>query len=227
MKLVIFDCDGTLIDSQHAIVEAINEVFDAAGLAVPTRDDVMAIIGLSLPEAFATLVPDADEALRSRLGAQYRAAFTRHRESQARQEPLYPGIRDVIEHLGKSDDTALAIATGKSRAGVHRLLAREAWDCYFDSIQTADMNPSKPHPGMVFSALQDVGAMADQAVMIGDTTFDMEMARAASIGALGVAWGYHPVAALKQAGAHHITASASTLLGDIDRLLTERTAVVD
>lgn len=223
---MIFDCDGTLIDSQNAIVEAINDVFSEAEFPAPTRNDVMGIIGLSLPEAFAVLAPDATATERHNFADQYKAAFTVRRAHQAHEEPLYPGISSVIAQLAGQSDVALAIATGKSRRGVDRLLAREGWTEAFDSIQTADQHPSKPHPSMIMSALQETGGGTDEAVMIGDTTFDMEMARSAGVAALGVGWGYHSVPTLQRAGAEHITLNVETLLTDIERLCAQRSPVL-
>ncbi len=182
----------------------------------------MSIIGLSLLEAFAVLAPGAGSDMQTKLVARYKAAFTEQRQASATEEPLYPGIKDVVAALCAQEDIALAIATGKSRPGVDRLVKREDWHDAFDSIQTADQHPSKPHPSMIFHALQETGADPAQTVMIGDTTFDMDMARAAEVRALGVSWGYHPVADLKDAGAHHITHTTKSLLADIQSLIAPR-----
>lgn len=219
MKLLIFDCDGTLVDSQHAIVAAIGDAFASLDLAPPSRSAVQAIIGLSLPEAFSALAPDASSDTQTELAVRYRAAFTERRLADLQEEQLYPGIRTVISELSAHEDVALAIATGKSRPGVDRLLRREGWEKAFVSIQTADRHPSKPHPSMIFHAMQETGADPTATVMIGDTTFDMDMARAANVSALGVSWGYHPVSALKDAGAHHVSQSADTLIGDVKGLI--------
>lgn len=216
MRLIIFDCDGTLIDSQHAIVEAISDAFSSAGLEAPERQQVMSIIGLSLPEAFAELAAGHHRDVQLKLAQLYKDAFTRRRQVQRKEEPLYPGIRDAVDHLGKQSDVALAIATGKSRPGVARLLERESWQDHFVSIQTADMHPSKPHPSMILQAMQETGAEPVDTVMIGDTTFDMEMARAAGVRSIGVAWGYHPVEALQTAGANHIAENPRHVVRDIE-----------
>lgn len=222
MKLVIFDCDGTLIDSQHTIVAAIGDAFLGQGLAVPSRDDVMAVIGLSLPEAFGVLAPEQDKDAQFELARLYRSAFTTRRKAETDQEPLYHGIGDVVATLASQPEVVLAIATGKARPGVDRLLKREGWSDVFASIQTADTHPSKPHPSMILQALKDSGLAADRAVMIGDTTFDVEMARAAETCALGVAWGYHPVSDLHRAGAHHVSQSPQALVQDINHVLEDQ-----
>lgn len=226
MKLVIFDCDGTLIDSQHAIVAAIGEAFSSFNLPVPPRSAVTSIIGLSLLEAFSVLAPDLSPDEQAKLAAHYKVAFTAQRQANATQEPLFPGVSDVILTLRDDPDVALAIATGKSRPGVDRLVRREGWHGVFDSIQTADHHPSKPHPSMIFHALQETGADAFETVMIGDTTFDMDMALAAGVKAIGVGWGYHPVTALEHSGAHTITLDAQTLLNDIFNLISTRSETV-
>jgi len=226
LKLVIFDCDGTLVDSQHAIVAAIDDTFSSFDMPTPPRSAAMSIIGLSLREAFAVLAPEAGTERQATMAAHYKTAFTQQRQARAIDEPLYPGIKDVVAALGAKQEFALAIATGKSDQGVDRLLDREDWHATFDSIQTADRHPSKPHPSMIFQALQDTDADPAQTVMIGDTSFDMDMARAAGVTALGVGWGYHPSVELERAGAHHITNSTETLLADIQKLTALRSEIV-
>ncbi len=219
LKLVIFDCDGTLIDSQHAIVAAIGDAFTSLDMETPSRSDVMAIIGLSLPAAFARLAPDAGVEKQSTLAGRYKSAYTQRRKAGQPEEALYPGISNIIATLSAQDDVALAIATGKSRIGVDRLLVREGWEADFASIQTADTHPSKPNPSMIFHAMQETGADPASTVMIGDTTFDMDMARAAEVAALGVSWGYHPTSELHRAGAHHVSQTTDTLIEDLNGLI--------
>ena len=202
MKLVIFDCDGTLVDSQHMIVAAMNSAFSAEGLVHPPREKVLSIVGLSLSNAITHLVPVRDEEMIARLADSYKGAFADLRRSPEHREPMFPGAREALETLAARPDTRLGIATGKSRRGVDRLLAREGWNKHFTTIQTADDHPSKPHPSMLTRAMQETGALPHQTIMIGDTTYDIEMARAANVGALGVTWGYHLPQELEDAGAH-------------------------
>ncbi len=196
---MIFDVDGTLVDSQDLIVAAQREAFAACGLAAPTRDRSLSIVGLSLHEAFTALVgpkgPIED------LAEAYRQAFAVLRANPALEEPLFPGAAEALSRLAARDDVVLGIATGKSRRGVSHLLERHGWGHLFATIKTADDAPSKPDPAMLLQALEETGIPADRAVMVGDTSFDMAMARAAGLRGLGVAWGYHPVAALREAGA--------------------------
>jgi phosphoglycolate phosphatase len=215
-RLVIFDCDGTLVDSQHIIVEAMTRALAGEGLAVPGRAAILGVVGLSLEVAIARLMPGEAESRVRRVAEGYRAAFGVLRADPAHYEPLYPGIAESLAALGGRDDIVLGIATGKSRRGVDRLLCRFGLERHFLTIQTADDHPSKPHPAMIRAALAEAEVAPAAAVMVGDTTFDMEMARRAGVGAIGVAWGYHPVAELARAGAGLIVARGADLLAAID-----------
>lgn len=209
-RLVVFDIDGTLVDSQNMIVEAQRRTFLAHGLPVPDRARALSIVGLSLPEAFTALVghgaPVAD------LVATYKSVFRELRHDPAFAEPLYPGVDAVLDALATAPDITLAIATGKSRRGVDHMLERHGFGGRFSSIQTADDAPSKPHPAMLLQAMQVTGTAPGDAVMVGDSTFDMQMSRAAGVTALGVAWGYHAPAILREAGAVAILPQMAALL---------------
>jgi phosphoglycolate phosphatase len=211
MQLVIFDCDGTIADSQHMIVAAMNEAFRIAGLAEPPREAVVQVIGLSLEHAVRQLLPSELHGRAAAMAEDYKGAFHDLRAAGLPQEPLFPGLKPAITHLHQAGAT-LGIATGKSRRGVRVLLEREGLADYFTTIQTADTHPSKPHPSMIEAAMADTGASAPATVMIGDTTFDMAMARNAGVQAVGVAWGYHPVEALRDSGADDIVCDAAGLL---------------
>lgn len=196
LRLVIFDVDGTLVDSQAEILAAMTSAFQSEGLDLPERDAVLSIVGLSLAEAFAHLCPDVEEPQRGRLVEAYKGSFMSLREKTNEMGPLYPGARAAIEALQAQDHTLLAVATGKSRRGLDKVLERHGLTGVFHSEQVADHHPSKPHPSMVLTALNETGVDAGRAVMLGDTTFDMDMARAAGVKNIGVAWGYHPAALL-------------------------------
>lgn len=204
MKLVILDCDGTLVDSQNGICEAMVHAFSGAGLEPPSRAATLAVVGLSLPEAFARLAPACSVAMRGHLAERYRTAFLELKHDPAHHEPLFAGVSAAVEAFGLRDDILLGIATGKSRRGIDRLFAREGWAQRFRTVQTADGHPSKPHPAMILAAMAEAGVGPERTVMVGDTTFDIEMAQAAGVGALGVAWGYHAIDELRRAGAHAI-----------------------
>lgn len=223
MKLVIFDCDGTLVDSQHMIVAAMSDAFVSEGLAAPAREHVVSVVGLSLDYAVARLVPDGrDLALVDRLSEAYKEAFRARRLGPDHAEPLYDGVREALERLALREDVVLGIATGKSRRGLDAVLEREGIARHFHTIQTADLHPSKPHPSMIFAAMSETDAAPADTVMIGDTTFDIEMAHGAGASSIGVAWGYHPADALRAAGAHQITADCAELERALDRMMFER-----
>jgi phosphoglycolate phosphatase len=219
MKLIIFDCDGTLVDSQHAICAAMEHAYARLDLPPPTRAEILGVVGLSLPQAFAVLAPQHPASVQAELAEHYRTDFPGKRSLPHMHDPLYPGIADVVTALAGRDDVLLGIATGKSRKGVARLLDREGWHGRFVTIQTADDNPSKPHPGMIHRAMDETGADPAATLMIGDTTFDVAMGRAAGVHALGVTWGYHAPDLLVGAGAHAITEAPDRLLAAIDALL--------
>lgn len=199
MTLILFDVDGTLVDSQNLIVAAQREAFRSLGLEPPSRERSLSVVGLSLVEAFATLA--GERAPVAALAQAYRDAVHRMREEPEDLEPLYEGAGALVAALARRDGIALGIATGKPRRGVDHLLRRKGWHGVFATIQTADDAPSKPDPTMLRQAMAEVDAAPGATVMIGDTSFDMAMARAAGVRAIGVSWGYHPVAALREAGA--------------------------
>ncbi|MFT5508009.1 MAG: phosphoglycolate phosphatase [Hyphomicrobiaceae bacterium] len=219
LKLVIFDCDGTLVDSQHLIVDAMNMGLRANGLDEMPREKILSIVGLSLPIAIETLLPDHPPEMIAAVTDGYRDGFTVLRAKPDSHEPLYDGIEDVIEALAARDDVVLGIATGKSIRGVDRLLNHMNWTGRFVTTQTADTNASKPHPEMIETAMREAGTEPQNTIMIGDTTFDMRMALNAGVAALGVSWGYHPVDALHTEGAHAVAHAAAELIPLSDRLL--------
>ncbi len=200
MRLVVFDVDGTLVDSQADIVGSMGDAFAAAGLAAPARTDVLGIVGLSLPQAMHVLAPDADNDL---LVTHYKQAYAdrRQRDGAGYGSPLYPGARAAIERLHAIPEVLLGVATGKSKRGLDALLEAHDLARYFVTRQVADFHPSKPHPSMLITAMNEAGVEADQTVMIGDTTFDMQMADAARVPFVGVGWGYHPAQSLTSARA--------------------------
>ena len=220
MKLIVFDVDGTLVDSQDLIVAAQRAAFLAHGLEPPTRERSLSIVGLSLVQAMRVLVPDGPA---ESLAEGYKTAFQRLRADPAYREPLFPGAAELLAELSGRDEVVLGIATGKSRRGVAHLLARHGWERVFATIQTADDHPSKPHPAMLEQALAETGAAPRDSVMIGDSTVDMAMARAAGIGAVGVSWGYHRPEALRETGAEAIVGSYRELRDHLRRTILAKT----
>lgn len=218
MKLVLFDCDGTLVDSQHVIVAAMGRAFARAELAMPSREAVLGIVGLSLVEAMQRLGEDDPRFPAERLADLYREAFRELRTEPDFSEPMFPGMRGLIDRLAARDDLLLGIATGKSQRGVAAVLAHHGLEGRFVTIQTADDAPSKPHPAMVLQAMAATGAEPMDTVLIGDTSFDMVMARAAGARAIGVSWGYHAPDLLTQSGAERLATDADELQRAIDEL---------
>jgi len=198
MRLIVFDVDGTLVDSQRDIVTAMGAAYDAVGLAPPNRADVLSIVGLSLEVAVARLEPDADHL---RMITAYKEAYAARRAETgaAISSPLYPGARELLRELAAEPQSLLGIATGKSKRGLDHLLAAHGLERIFVTRQVADFHPSKPHPSMLQTAMDETGCAPDQVCMIGDTSYDMEMARAARVTPIGVSWGYHRVEALAPA----------------------------
>lgn len=213
MKLVVFDVDGTLVDSQHHIHEAMSLAFQDVGLTPVSHAQVLTIVGLSLPVAVAQLAPGQSCDLHDRIVHGYKDAFISARIRE--DAPFYPGALDCLDTLSAHDDIVLAVATGKARRGLDAMIATHGLHGRFVSLQTADGNPSKPHPGMLLAALAEAGVEAQDAVMVGDTTFDIEMAVAAGMQGYGVAWGYHSQAALTTAGATLIARDFDELTGRI------------
>jgi phosphoglycolate phosphatase len=210
VRLAVFDCDGTLVDGQASICEAMDSGFAAAGLPAPNHHDVRRIVGLSLPQAIRLLAPEAVQADQAQIVEGYKQAFRASRSQGRLQEPLFAGMAELIADL-RRDGWLLAVATGKSDRGLQSCLAVHGISDHFVSLQTADRHPSKPHPAMLQAAMADALARPENTVMIGDTSFDMDMARAGNVRAIGVDWGYHTVAELRTAGAVAVATSTRHL----------------
>jgi phosphoglycolate phosphatase len=202
MPLIVFDMDGTLIDTAGLIGEHMAGAFVGAGLAPPAPAAVRSIIGLSLPVAVGRLAGGTDATLVDRLVSDYKTLYRAALALGGDREPLYPGARAALDRLNRGPGNLLGIATGKGLSGVNRILGLHGLDRHFVTLQTPDHNPSKPHPGMLLRAMAETGAAARETVMIGDTTYDMELARSAGAMAIGVTWGYHAREDLAGAGAH-------------------------
>jgi phosphoglycolate phosphatase len=217
LRLAIFDCDGTLVDSQANICMAMEHAFDEAGMAAPPRHDTRRIVGLSLVEAMRQLLPDADEQMHRDMADRYKAAFLTLRGNGLVDEPLYDGMAALLSELDENG-WLLGVATGKSDRGLERCLDHHGIKGLFVSLQTADRHPSKPHPSMIMQALADSGAEAGQAVMIGDTVYDIDMGRAAGCRTIGVGWGYHPLDELREAGADALVETMDELKSALEDL---------
>ncbi|TVV70133.1 HAD-IA family hydrolase [Sphingomonas solaris] len=216
-RLALFDCDGTLVDSQAAICAAMGECFTAAGLPDPGAEATRRVVGLSLVEAVAMLHPAGAPALHVTLAQDYKRAFQRRRGAGLVAEPLFPGIAEAIESIGAAG-WLLGVATGKSDRGLGFCLAHHGIADRFVTLQTADRHPSKPHPSMVRMAMAEAGASPETTVVIGDTSFDIGMAKAAGAAAIGVAWGYHDRVELLAEGADLVADTPADLLHLLERL---------
>jgi phosphoglycolate phosphatase len=216
VRLAVFDCDGTLIDSQVNILRAMRHSFERHGLVPPDDHATRRIVGLSLLEAMQVLLPGAEPALQESLALDYKHAFQRLRaDKRLDPEPLYPGIAALLDDL-RDAGWLLGVATGKSDRGLALALAHHGLEGHFVTLQTADRHPSKPHPSMLHTAMADAGAAPDQAVIIGDTVFDILMGGNAGVRAIGVDWGYHDAAELRDAGAVAVALDTAELMGLIN-----------
>ena len=209
-RLAIFDCDGTLVDSQADIALAMEAAFAAYGLVAPPRAAIRRIVGLSLGEAISQLAPDLDNDTAIALVQLYKDAFRARRAAGMVEEPLYDGIAALVAGLDAAG-WLLGVATGKSDRGLAYCLSNHGLTRHFVTLQTADRHPSKPDPAMIEACLDATGAARAQTVMIGDTAYDMAMAVNAGVHAIGVDWGYHHPHELISAGAAAIASSVDEL----------------
>ncbi len=220
-RLFVFDCDGTLVDSQHNIIAAMGAAWTRRDLPPPAAQDVRRIVGLTLEVAIARLLPEASDAVHRDLAAIYREVVHDLRANEAPDapsaEPLFPGIRELIEALA-APEVFLGVATGKNLRGVEHTLQTHGLRGRFHTLQAADICRGKPDPEMVERAMAETAMSPAATVVIGDTSFDMEMARAAGATAVGVAWGYHEVSDLWSAGAQAVISHPTQLLGELRRM---------
>lgn len=221
MTLIMFDMDGTLIDTHGLIAEHMASAFTGAGLPAPTPGDVRRIIGLSLPVAIEQLARAADGggAAVDRLVESYKNHYRASLERENGREPLFPGAREALDRLRPVHGNLLGVASGKGLAGVRRILLLHGLQDHFATLQTPDHNPSKPHPGMLLRAMDETGAVPREVVMIGDTVFDIELAKAAGVMSIGVGWGYHERGDLLRAGADMLIESFDELDAAIAQVL--------
>ncbi len=205
-SVAIFDFDGTLVDGQASICTAMERAFAAHDLPPPDLGQVRRIVGLSLVIGLRHLLPDHDEAMHFRVADTYKEAFRTAREAGERTDPMFGGMRAVLDDL-RARSWTLGIATGKSMRGLAFCLAEHGIADHFGTLQTSDHHPSKPHPAMLEAAMAELLATPEECVMIGDTAYDIEMASAAGVHAIGVGWGYHAPSELLQAGAGFVAQS--------------------
>ena len=218
IRLCVFDCDGTLVDSERSILSGMCVAFAAHGFPLPTDDAVRRVVGLSLAEAVACLLPASSERECKRISGSYREAVAAMRLDGALLEPLYPGVLEGLQAL-EDEGWCLGLATGKSYRSAIATLAAHGLEHRFVTLQTADNAAGKPSPQMMIQAMAEAGAEPGATVMVGDTTYDMMMARNAGALALAVTWGYHKKPELEASGAHAAVEEFGAIASAIGRLI--------
>ena len=204
MALFIFDYDGTLSDSVAVICECMTEAFMKAELVPPATSEIRQIIGITLEQAVAMLVKDdLNDRHIKKITALYQDAYRYRRENNLLQDALFPDTTHILKEIDCAGHLS-AVATGKSWCGLKAEVERHKIKEYFVSLQCADFHPSKPHPSMIMAILEETGTRPQDAYMVGDSQYDMEMARAAGVMPIGVSWGAHDIDRLKDAGAKMI-----------------------
>ena len=215
LKLVVWDVDGTLVDSRESIFQTALAAYAELGLPAPTYEAVRQIVGLGLREAFTVLEPQMPDDEIDRLTQAYRLAFQALRDDPTFVEPLYDGAAETLDRL-RAGGWKLAIATGKSRRGIETIVRMHGWADLFDSTHSADDGPGKPHPAMVLEAMKALSVPPGRTIVVGDTAHDMRMAKAAGTYAQGVTWGFHTAAEIAEGGADDICHDFETLNARLD-----------
>ena len=222
-RLAVFDCDGTLVDSQNNIVAAMTASWRANELQPLPATAVRRVVGLPLLEAIVSLHPQGSREVHLSLVDNYKDAFYSLRQQPDHREPLYPGTVEALDAMEEAG-YLLAVATGKSLRGLNATLERHGLADRFTALKTADDGPGKPHPHMLEEAMTEVGADPASTVMIGDTVFDIEMARNAQVRSIGVSWGYHDPAELLASGASGVIDEFDELAGMTAKLFGGKNA---
>jgi phosphoglycolate phosphatase len=202
-KLVVWDVDGTLVDSRQTIFESVKTALAEAGLPEPSYEAVRQIVGLKLDDGVRTLLPDLSKAEAERVADGYRAAFRTKVSQPGYVEPLYEGAAGTLDRL-RTAGWKVAVATGKSRRGFETIMRMHDWADLFDSVHCSDDGPGKPHPAMLLEAMRVLQAEPGRTIMVGDTAHDMRMAKAAGCYAQGVSWGFHTAAEVMEGGADDV-----------------------
>ena len=205
-SLVVFDWDGTLIDSAGTIVECIQQSARDMGLPVPDAERARHVIGLGLHDSLRIAVPDLAVQDYRDFAALYRKHFLAREDAMS----LFPGVPELIEEL-RAEGRMLAVATGKSRRGLDRAFAASGLGRHFAASRCADETDPKPHPAMLLELMAELEVGAEGAVMIGDTSHDLEMARSARVDAVAVTYGAHPAASLRALEPRSCVASVEEL----------------
>ena len=203
LRLAAFDLDGTLLDSTSSIVTGVLACWQACGFPAPDKNHIRRIIGLPWEESICELLPGAGETEFAQIKAYHAEVASGERLRPSRQESLFPGIVEALDRVGEAG-YLLSIITSRSSGRLQKLLEANGIGERFITLKTTDNGPGKPNPFLMNQTLSELGVVKENAVMIGDTTFDMIMARSAGTAAIGVSWGVHKPDELTQAGAHHV-----------------------
>jgi phosphoglycolate phosphatase len=203
---VIFDWDGTVMDSTGLIASCIQDACRDEGIAVPSEEDARWVIGLGIAASMARIAPGITQDRQLALADRYR----RHFLSREHEAPLFAGVREMLDDL-RGRDRTLAVATGKARRGLERAFDSSGLRGHFDFSRCADEGHPKPHPDMVLWLLEQTGADPARTVLIGDTTHDLELAANAGIDAVGVCYGAHGGDTLRERPARHYAGSVAEL----------------
>ena len=215
MKLVVWDVDGTLVDSRESIFQAAITAYETLGLTPPSYDQVRQIVGMSLREAIGVISPALPDAQLDAVTQSYRDAFQAQLKVPGFVEPLYAGAAETLDRL-RAEGWKIAMATGKSRRGVETVLRMHGWADRFDSTHCSDDGPGKPHPAMVLEAMRALGAPPERTIVVGDTAHDMRMAKSAGAYAQGVSWGFHTAEEVLEGGADHVAHDFAQLNRQLD-----------
>ncbi|WP_340150272.1 HAD-IA family hydrolase [uncultured Sneathiella sp.] len=210
--LVVFDCDGTLVDSQHNVVACMRLAFESLSMPIPEELAIRRTIGLNPEIAVRHLAGVAlDDIQLENIVSGYKNAFFQRRLQPDHHEPLFAGVRETLSELA-AQQISMAVATGKSLRGLNAVINQHGLHDYFISLQTPDNNPGKPHPQMLERAMMEAGTLPERTFMIGDTSFDMMLAKNAGCRGIGVTWGYHDADELLESGAERLIDRPEELL---------------
>jgi len=218
MRLIIFDCDGTLVDSQKSIMSAIVTAWEGFGLNPPKLSSVLQVIGLTIQDSVRVLEPNLNENDYGKLEKEFYSAFVNLNEQEKIEEELFPNVVETLNVLN-DDKSYLAVLTGKGKLGLQNTLKNKNIGQYFIATKTSDCGPGKPNPQTMNELIAELGVEKENVVMIGDTTHDILTAKNAGVKSIGVSFGYHSVNELVNAGADEIVDDFSNLPSVIDTLL--------
>lgn len=217
LRLAVFDLDGTLLDSASSIVEGVRACWSACGFPEPDPDHVRRIIGLPWEESIRALIPDAGPAEFARIRNYHDQVARGLRPRPPRNQTLFPGAVETLDALEEAG-YLLSIITSRSNGRLADLLAEQGIGTRFVALKTVDHGPGKPNPHLMLQTLSETGVDAADAVMVGDTTFDILMAKNAGTAAVGVSWGVHERHELTEAGAAHVVDAFHEIPPTLDRL---------